>query len=252
MKSREAKLILDTVGQIDNILKGTNINKKAIDQHSSTMNVVRKKLDGYSEKYKNTEYMKNLSPPEKQAITKNAQTLYQTYEQLRKELEYLDMTKQPTFTSNAINALDKAYLLIENLYKNILGECGDIIIPKFTCFKLKDIPNATYTQAIHSLYAELENITHDLYEDQIRLDFSPELFMFMPAYGYMVEAYMWLSKEKERLTVEALPEIKKIDIPEEFIPEIPAGPEVDKEKYVGGTDPYTDKDGTKHPGTKLN
>jgi hypothetical protein len=39
---------------------------------------------------------------------------------------------------------------------------------------------------------------------------------------------MWLKLEHERLKTEAMPEIKKIEIPKEIEPEFPAGPDEKK------------------------
>lgn len=236
MTSREIKLIRETIGHLDNIVKGLNINSKAIEQHSSTGNLIRTKLEGYIKKKQDPEYIKTLSPPEQTAFMQNANALYETYEKLRKELEYLDMTKHPVNVTHASQALDKAYLLIDYLYKNIFGECGDIIVPHFACIRIKDIAKATYTQCILSLSVELEAFVHDIYVDHIKGISNTnlpdaevtELLMFIPAYACMTEAYMWLSIENTRLKTEALPEIAKINIPDEILPEIPAGPVSDK------------------------
>ncbi len=221
MDSRSLKRILDKTGLIDNICKGLDINKETVKKHSSMLSQVTTKLNNYQKDGRSEELMKTYSPPEKQALYQNVQNLYKTYQELNKELEYLEMTKHPSFLQKAIEALDKAYLVIEYMYKNILGECGDLVPPKLTCIKLKYIDQSTYTQMIYSLMTELEAFVHDIYEDYIHAEFNTELLTFIPAYSNLVEAYMWIQKENERLKVEALPEIRKIEIPAEIFPEIP-------------------------------
>jgi hypothetical protein len=224
MKSRTLKQLMENIGLIDNLAKGLNINKKAVALHSSTVNIVREKMNGYTKKHQDQEYMKTLSPAEQQVFMQNVRNMYETHKKLTDELDYLDMTKHPTFLLYATQALDKAYLLIEYMYKNLTGECGDLILPHLTCIKVKDAEKATYTQMIYSLTTELEAIVHDFYEDNIHAEFDPELLPYMSIYSSMVEAYMWLSKENERLKTEALPETKTIDVPIENVPPIPKGP----------------------------
>jgi len=231
MKSREIKLIMETLAQLSNISKGLDINKEAIHKHSSTLSEVRKKLGNYTDQYNNTEYMKTLSPPEQQNLMTNARALYEVHEKLLKELDYLDMTKQPSFVTKAVSALDKAYLLSQYIYKEIAGECGDIVLPHLTCIQLKNVDKATYKQMIFSLMSELEAYTHDIYQDYIDDDENKKsLFPIFPmVHAYMVEAYMWFQKEKERVDVEPVPEITKIDIPAETVLEVPKQPEDVKE-----------------------
>ena len=231
MDSRKLKLIKDTIGLIDNIAKGLNINQKAIKVHSSTINAVRARLEKYDNQNKDAEYMKTLSPIESQTFMQNVKNMYDTHEKLRKELDYLDMTKYPTYLANATQALDKAYLLTDYIYKNILGECGDIVIPHLTCIKEKHVADATYTQMILSLSTELEAYVHDMYEDHIHAEFNPELLVFMPVYTYLIEAYQWMDNENTRLKSEAIPEIAQIDIPAELVPELPKSPKDDLPKF---------------------
>jgi len=231
MKSRTLKQLMENIGLIDNLSKGLNINKKAVALHSSTVNEVRKKIDDYTLKHRDQKHMSSLSPAEQQAFMQNAKNMYETHKKLIDELDYLDMTKHPTFLMYATQALDKAYLLIEYMYKNLTGECGDLILPHLACIKVKDAEKATYIQMVYSLTAELEAIVHDFYEEHIHAEFDPELLPYLPIYSYLVEAYMWLSKENERLKTEALPEIKTINIPQEVVPEVPKGPADDSKKY---------------------
>jgi len=149
--------------------------------------------------------------------------MYTTHEKLVKELDYLDMSKHPVFVSQAISALDRSYILVEYLYKDILGESGDIIIPKFFFLDLKHVHKATYKQLIQTLASELEAFCHD-YVGTSHLDDVKVHTLLTNFWSSMVEAYMWINKENERLKVEALPEINKIDLPEETVPEIPEGP----------------------------
>ena len=83
--------------------------------------------------------------------------------------------------------------------------------------------------------AELDAFTHDTYVEYLDayapnqyFESSSELRVFTYAIMPLIEAYMWFKKENERLKVEALPEIHKIDLPEETVPEIPKGPEENK------------------------
>ena len=237
MDSRTLKLIKDTIGLIDNIAKGLNINQKAIKVHSSTINAVRAKLEKYTEQNKDAEYMKTLSPIESQTFMQNVKAMYDTHEKLRKELDYLDMTKYPTYLLNATQALDKAYLLADYIYKNILGECGDIVIPHLTCIKEKHVADATYTQMILSLSTELEAYVHDMYEDHIKSMYDTQFTttlsttLLLPVYNHLIEAYQWMDNENTRLKSEAIPEIAKIDIPAELVPELPKSPKDELPKF---------------------
>lgn len=230
MKGKTVKLILETVGQIDNIAKGLNINKEAMDKHASTLTAVRTRLDKYTEQYKNEEYMKTLSPAEQQNLMQNARVIYDVHEKLRKELDYLDMTKQPLFITNAVLALDKCYILLDYFYKERVGECGDIVIPHLQVIELKYVSKSNYKQLVSSLTLELDAFVNDIYVDfltesnRIYFETVADLRIFTNSLMPAIEAYMWFKKEKERLEVEALPEINKIDLPEETTPQVPKGP----------------------------
>jgi len=234
MKSRDIKITMETIGQLTNISKELNINKKAIEIHSSTLTKARKKLDEYSTQYKNTEYMKTLSPIEQQCLMENAQVLYNTHEKLVKEIDYLDMTKQPIFISKAVLSLEKAYLLSEYLYKNILGECADIVIPNFTHIQTKYVDKTEYKQLVSSMTKEFESFIHKVYKDFFIFNdittpsiLTPTLYSI---YNYLIESYMWFSKEASRLEVEALPEINKIELPKEKVPAVPEFEQASKAK----------------------
>lgn len=224
MEGRTLKLILETVGQIVNITRGLNINKEALEIHASNLTIARRRLDKYNEQHKNEEYMKTLSPPEQQNLYKNANAVYEIHNKLQKEIEYLDMNKHPYYISKAISALNRAYLTVEYIYLNLVGESGDLIVPHLKCIQPKTIDKATYKQLVYSIYIELDGFVNDIWQDQFP---NPHPLFTIP-YGYIAEAYMWFRKENERLKVEALPEIEKIEIPEETQPEIPASPEVKK------------------------
>jgi hypothetical protein len=222
MESRTLKLILETVGQLTNITRGLNINKEAIETHSANLTIARKKMDKYMEQYKNPEYMKTLSPPESQNLSRNASAVYEVHEKLRKEIEYLDMNKHPYYISKAISALDRAYLLTEYIYKELVGESGDVVIPHLKCIELKYIDKATYIQMIRSLHSELDGFVNDLWVDQFP-DCHP---LFPMAYSHVAEAYMWFKRENERIKIEEMPKVEKIEVPEEIPLELPKQPEI--------------------------
>lgn len=231
MKSRTLKLFMETIGALTNLSKGLDINKEAVTSHSNTLNEARKKLESYNEQWKNKEYMATLSPPEQQNLSRNASELYRVHGMLEKELDYLDMTKHPLFVAHAITALDKAYVTIEYFYKEKIGECGDVVVPKFYVINLKHVAKTAYKQMVDNLYAELDALTADFIDEveeyATKAPFTSTL-MLGAITGHLVEATMWFSKEKERLGVEGLPEFTEIKLPEETTPDIPAGPETDQ------------------------
>jgi len=231
MKSRTLKLFMETIGALTNLSKGLDINKEAVTSHSNTLNEARKKLEKYNEQWKNKEYMSTLSPPEQQNLSRNASEVYRVHEMLEKELDYLDMTKHPVFVAHAISALDKAYVVTEYFYKEKLGECGDVVTPKFYVINLKYVSTTTYRQMVDNLYTELDALTADFIEEveeyATKSPFASTL-MLGGIMSHLVEATMWFLKEKERLGVEGLPEFTEIKLPEETLPEIPAGPETDQ------------------------
>lgn len=231
MKSRTLKLFMETIGALTNLSKGLDINKEAVTSHSNTLNEARKKLESYNEQWKNKEYMATLSPPEQQNLSRNASELYRVHGMLEKELDYLDMTKHPLFVAHAISALDKAYVTTEYFYKEKIGECGDVVVPKFYVINLKHVAKTAYKQMVDNLYAELDALTADFIdevEEYAKNNPFTHTLMLGAITGHLVEATMWFSKEKERLGVEGLPEFTEIKLPEETTPDIPAGPETDQ------------------------
>jgi hypothetical protein len=229
MEAKNVKLLRDTVGTIVNLLKGVNINQKAIDEHTPQINALRKKMDDYQKQYSDKEYMEKLSPAEKQNLMQNANMFYQTYDELAKEMDYLDMTKHPLFLGNCIKALERSYLMFDYLLRFQYGESGEVVLAKLLCIKAKeakDFYKATYIQQINTLFSEIEAWTHDIYVDYIEKSDSdtPLIIYFINAHTLLAESLMWIEKEKERMTVEAMPEIRKVNIPDEVPLAVPKGP----------------------------
>lgn len=225
MTSREITQLLVNVGQITNFTKSVNINKDAIAVHTLTLKAARTKMDKWQEIYKDEKQRKLLSPPEQQNLMKNAQALYDIQEKLVKELDFLDMSKQPLYVINAIKELEHAFLLLEWL-QNDIGKNGETIIPHLACIREKTFSGGAYKNQVYSLYIELEAVGYDFYKDhvlnpkQIGYDYP----LLIPICDHLITAGCWLFKEKERFLTEALPEIKKIDLPVESVLEIPEGP----------------------------
>jgi len=224
MKSNEIEFLLANSGQVLNLINGVSITKEAVAVHSSTLKTVRGKLDKLKEQYTNQEYMKTLSPPESKVITDNAQNLFKTMQDLQKELEYLDLSKQPAFLTNAVNELTHAYLLIEWLSETI-GKSGRTVLPHLSCIKPDVFDKGKYKNQIDTLYSELEATSFDFYTDHVEIADGPSYTMLVPISDHLITAACWLRKEKERLLTEALPEINVIKIPDEVFPEIPKAPE---------------------------
>jgi hypothetical protein len=173
MTSREITQLLVNVAQVTNFTKSLNINKEAIITHTATLKVVQTKLDGYTTKYQDENYRKTLSIPEQRVLMDNAKNLYEVHEQLRKELDYLDMSKITSFVSHAINELEHAFLLIE-WFQESIGKNGEIILPHLTCIREKTWNEGKYKNKIDSLYLELEAISYDFYQDHVKNDgFTP-------------------------------------------------------------------------------
>jgi len=227
MKSRELAFLFANVTLVANLTRDLNINKDAIAIHAANLAIVIKRLDGYSEQYKNQEYMKTLSPAEQQCLRTNAQALYNTHEEIRKELEFLDLSKSTTFVSKAINELEHAFLLIEWL-QDETGKTGETILPHLTCIKIATFAKGKYKNQIESLYSELEAISYDFYKDHVQpfqLLTDETCPLLTSIADHLIVASCWLKKEKERLLTEALPELKVINLPKETTPEVPSGPE---------------------------
>jgi hypothetical protein len=75
----------------------------------------------------------------------------------------------------------------------------------------------------------MDAISHDFYVDYVQGNVEQLEPMLVPICDHLFLASCWLAKENERLLTEALPEIKKIEMPVETVPEIPAGPVSDVE-----------------------
>jgi hypothetical protein len=226
MKNNEIESLLVNVGQIINMMNSININKDVIAVHTAMLKEARIKLDKWKEKFQNEDYKAKLSPAEQKAILDNAQAMYQVHQELVKELDYLDMSKHTTFVTNAVNELTHGFLLLEWLSGEV-GKSGRIILPKHIALRANTFDKGKYKNQIDSLYAELETISHDLYIDHIMgvpcaEDARP---MLIPICDRLTVTACWLLKEKQRLTTEALPELRVIKLPKEIIPEIPAAPE---------------------------
>jgi hypothetical protein len=226
MTVREITQLLVNVGQITNYLKSLNINKDAIATHALTLKAARIKMDKWQEQYQSEETRKSMSPPEQQNLMKNMQNLYGVYQELQKELDFLDMSKQTEYVVNAVKELEHAFLLIEWLQDSI-GKNGEIILPHLTCIREKTWEGGKYKNKVDSLFSEVEAIAYDFYQDQVvsTREVGEEFPILIPIAEHLIVAGCWLNKEKQRLVTEALPEIKKIELPEEVKLEVPAGPE---------------------------
>jgi hypothetical protein len=230
MKNNQIESLLTNAGTILNMMNGLNINRDSIAIHSATHKEASIKFEALREKRQNEEYWKTLSQEEQRVMMENAQNLYGVLEELRKEIDYLDMSKQPTFISNAVSELNHAFLLLEWLSEEV-GKSGRTILPKFTALRTNTFDKGKYKNQIDSLYSELEAIGHDFYVDHIhvpedQLGIGVEL-MLVPIADHLITSACWLNKEKQRLLTEALPELKVIKMPEEVKPTVPASPEVE-------------------------
>ena len=233
MKNNQIESLLTNVGTILNMINGLNINRDSIAIHSATHKEASIKFEALREKRQNEEYWKTLSQEEQRVMMENAQNLYGVLEELRKEIDYLDMSKQPTFISNAVSELNHAFLLLEWLSEEV-GKSGRTILPKFTALRTDTFDKGKYKNQIDSLYSELEAIGHDFYVDHVFNDESLTVEdvaggypMLIPIADHLITSACWLSKEKQRLLTEALPELKVIKMPEEVKPTVPASPEVE-------------------------
>ena len=237
MEPRKLSFLSVNIALLVNLIKNLSINKKAVVTHSATLKSVDVRLEQWREQYQNKEYMATLSAPEQQVIFKNAQNFWATHQELEKELEYLEFSKVPSFIVNAINELEHGYLLIEWL-SNEVGKTGEIIIPHLTCIRPDTFDKGAYKNQIDSLYSELEAISYDFYKDDVlkNAECSP---MLIPISDHLTVAACWLQKEKQRLTTEALPELKIIKLPKEIVPEVPKAPESLGDMPVT----FTDKNG---------
>lgn len=222
MKSRELALLLANVGHVINLAKTVNMNKEAMDIHTSTVRAGQNRLNGYTQQYEDTEYMKTLSPVERKCLSDNAENVYTTLQSLSKELDYLEMSKQNTFVINAINQLEHVYLLIEYLIDDI-GKTGETILSHLACIKPKHFDKATYRVQIEGLYSEVEALAYDFYSDNVKAGITN--MMAAGVADHLMVASMWFLREKERVHQEAPPEVRKIELPAETVPEVPKSPE---------------------------
>jgi hypothetical protein len=223
MTTRELTQLLVNIGQIDTLVKSLNINKEAMDTHAATIKAARIRLDKYSEQFHDAEYLKTLSPAEQKCLSDNAQALFRVHNEIQKELDYLDMTKTPIFVTKAANELDHLYLLLDYIIE-FRGKTGETILPHLKSIKVKDFEKGKYKQQVYNLCVETETQANDF------LDLTdPDNDMMIPIiFDHLAVIYMWIKKEDERLKTEALPEIKVFKLPEEIVPEVPKGPELNK------------------------
>lgn len=230
MEIRQVKLLHVTMGQILNLIKSLNINESSIYTHSEKLKIVKKKVEEYMILYKDQEHLKILSPEEQRVLSQNTKNFYDVYQKLEKEIEYLQMTKYPQFISNAINVMESGHTQLEYFYTEIIGICGDIVMPHLSTIKLKHWPGGLYKQKVINLSIELEAQLHDFYKDHIEhYEASSKNIFLIPIYLQFAEAFVWLQKEEERLKTEGMPEITQIDLPEEVFPKIPDSPPDKKE-----------------------
>lgn len=215
MNARNLKYTMEFIGQVINLIKSLNINKNAILVHSDSSKELNHRIEGYSKKYKDPEYMKKLSLPEQKALTDNARNAFATYQNLSKEIDYLEMTKHPQFILKSIYALEEGYILTKYFYEEA-GQITENIIPKFYRLDLKTFSGGNYKTQISNLVAELTVFVTDY--DIVKYSFSA-------IHPYLAKGLMWLIMEEDRLKTEALPEVKHIDLPQEVVPEFPKGPE---------------------------
>ena len=229
MKDTQIEFLLVNVGNIINMMNSVSIHKEAVIIHTSTLKEARTRLDHWKELFQNEEYKSKLSPVEQKAILDNAQAMYNVHQELVKELDYLDMSKHTTFFTNAVNELTHGFLLLEWLSGEV-GKSGRTILPKHIALRADTFDKGKYKNQIDSLYSELEGLGHDFYVDHVTdqdavgniINDEP---MLIPICDRLTVASMWLQKEKQRLTTEALPELKVIKLPKEIVPEVPAAPE---------------------------
>jgi hypothetical protein len=231
MKNNQIESLLVNVSQILAMMGAVNINKENAAIHADTLKTARAKLDKLQALRQDEVYWKSLSPIEQKTMMENAQNIYQVHQELVKELDFLDLSKQPTFVSNAVNELNHAFLLIEWLSGEI-GKSGRTILPHLPSLRAETFDKGKYKNQIDTLYSDLEAIGHDFWVDHVINEESLDITsvaagypMLIPICDHLTVAACWLKKEKERLLTEALPELKVIKLPEEVKPEIPIAPE---------------------------
>ena len=221
MKNFEIEKLLVNVSEILTMLGAVNINREAIATHAATLKAARTKLDKLQKIRQDEEAWKVLSPEEQRVMMTNAQNFYPVHQELVKELDYLDMSKQPMLVSSAVNSLNHAFLLLEWLSEEV-GKSGRTILPHLISLRASTFDKGKYKNQIDSLYSELEAVGHDFYVEHV---VGTDQLMLIPICNHLVVAACFLQKEKQRLLTEDLPEIKIIKLPEEVKPEIPGSPE---------------------------
>jgi hypothetical protein len=231
MKNEQLEKLLVNVSQILAMMGAVNINRDNAAIHAATLKIARGKLDKLQALRQDEVYWKSLSPAEQKAMMENAQSIYQVHNELVKELDYLDMSKQPTFVSSAVSELNHAFLLIEWLSSEI-GKSGRTILPYLPSLRADTFDKGKYKNQIDTLYSDLEAVSHDFWVDHVigkesldEASVAAGYPMLIPICDHLTVAACWLGKEKERLVTEALPELKVIKLPEEIKPEVPVAPE---------------------------
>jgi hypothetical protein len=227
MKNNELEHLLVNVSQILAMMGAVNINKENAAIHAETLKTARAKLDKLQALRQDEVYWKSLSPEEQRVLMTNAQNLWETATALIKELDFLDISKQPTFLSSAVSELNHGYLLLEWLSEEI-GKSGRTILPHLPSLRPDTFDKGKYRNQIDTLYSDLEAVGHDFWVDHVigtGADQTEEYPMLIPIADHLTTAAIWLKREKERMLTESLPELKIIKLPEEVKPEVPTAPE---------------------------
>jgi hypothetical protein len=224
MKNNQLESLLVNVSQILAMMGTVNINKENAAIHAATLKTARTKLDKLQALRQDEVYWKSLSPEEQRVLMVNAQNIWEVHQKLVKELDYLDISKQPTFLSSAVSELNHGFLLLEWLSEEI-GKSGRTILPHLPSLRADTFDKGKYRNQIDTLYSDLEAIGHDFYQDFIKTGNAINGLMLIPICDHLTVAACWLNKEKQRLLTEELPKLEKIELPEEVKPEIPIAPE---------------------------
>lgn len=231
MKPYKFKKILSTTRDLLMFIKSMNSNAAPMKKHMDTFNVLYTKLEGYQAQHTDKEYMESLSGPEKNALRYNTQSYYETLQEVKKELDYLDMSKYPLQLSNAMYYLERFNILGEHVLENDILEDGKIAYSDFTNINPKKFESLSYkTQAVQveaefkALVIEMKKLITNTKADTV----YPELLgiqMLVILYSDLCLSSTWASKEVVRCNTEKEPEIKEIQIPKEVSPEIPKSPQ---------------------------
>lgn len=230
MNNRSYKIVLASTAHFISLLKEISINKKAIAYLSNLANEATAKINSFTEQYHNQEYYKTLSPAEQKCLMENVKIFYQFHGEIRKELDYLDMTRTPEAVRNAITILEKAYVLSQIVYKH-LGESPENVAPYNNAIKLPNFHKADYIPQIDAISADVEAFAYDLLYDHLSINIVDEDQLMYKHAGktlhlYILEAAGWLNIENDRLKSEGIPETKKFTMPKEITPEeLPASPQ---------------------------